>query len=221
MLEAHRITNGDDVLVAVIDSKIDASHPDLAGVVADEYDALGGPAPAHMHGTGMAGAIASHSKLVGVAPKVKLLAVRAFSGTADGAQGTTFNILKGLDWAASKNARIVNMSFAGPPDPMFRDMLAKAHARGIVLIAAVGNAGPRSPLLYPAADPPRPTKSACDARIDRTYVSRLERGLENPTVAVLERLAEALGAQIVEFFAIPRRGEAPPQPLRGGRRPKG
>ena len=59
---------------------------------------------------------------------------------------------------------------------------------------------------------------AVDARIDRTYVSRLERGLENPTVAVLERLAEALGSQIVEFFVIPRRGEAIPQPLRGGRR---
>jgi transcriptional regulator with XRE-family HTH domain len=61
---------------------------------------------------------------------------------------------------------------------------------------------------------------AVDAQIDRTYVSRLERGLENPTVAVLERIAGALGAQIVEFFAIPRRGEAPPQPLRGGRRSK-
>jgi hypothetical protein len=47
LLEAHRITNGDDVLVAVIDSKIDASHPDLAGVIADEYDALGTPGPAH------------------------------------------------------------------------------------------------------------------------------------------------------------------------------
>jgi subtilisin family serine protease len=105
-----------------------------------------------MHGTGMAGAIAAHTKLLGVAPKVKLLAVRAFSGDQDGAQGTTFNILKGLDWAASKQARIVNMSFAGPPDPLLRDMLAKAHARGIVLIAAVGNAGPRSPPLYPAAD---------------------------------------------------------------------
>ena len=163
LLEAHRITNGDDVLVAVIDSKIDGSHPDLAGVIADEYDALGTPGPAHMHGTGMAGAIAAHSKLVGVAPKVKLLAVRAFSGTADGAQGTTFNILKGLDWAASKNARIVNMSFAGPPDPMFRDMLAKAHARGIVLIAAVGNAGPRSPPLYPAADPDVIGVTATDA----------------------------------------------------------
>jgi subtilisin family serine protease len=188
LLEAHRITNGDDVLVAVIDSKIDASHPDLAGVIADEYDALGTPGLAHMHGTGMAGAIAAHAKLVGVAPKVKLLAVRAFSGTADGAQGTTFNILKGLDWAASKNARIVNMSFAGPPDPMFRDMLAKAHARGIVLIAAVGNAGPRSPPLYPAADPDVIGVTATDAE-DKLF-PQANRG---PQVAVA-----APGVQILE-----------------------
>jgi subtilisin family serine protease len=188
LLEAHRITNGDDVLVAVIDSKIDASHPDLAGVIADEYDALGTPGPAHMHGTGMAGAIAAHAKLVGVAPKVKLLAVRAFSGTADGAQGTTFNILKGLDWAASKNARIVNMSFAGPPDPMFRDMLAKAHAHGIVLIAAVGNAGPRSPPLYPAADPDVIGVTATDA--DDKLLLQANRG---PQVAVA-----APGVQVLE-----------------------
>ena len=188
LLEAHKITNGDDVLVAVIDSKIDASHPDLAGVIADQYDALGTPAPAHMHGTGMAGAIAAHAKLIGVAPKVKLLAVRAFSGTAEGAQGTTFNILKGLDWAASKNARIVNMSFAGPADPMFRDMLAKAHARGIVLIAAVGNAGPRSPPLYPAADRDVIGVTATDA--DDKLLPQANRG---PQVAVA-----APGVQIVE-----------------------
>jgi subtilisin family serine protease len=188
LLEAHRITNGDDVLVAVIDSKIDAHHPDLAGVIAEEYDALGGPAPAHMHGTGMAGAIAAHAKLVGVAPKVKLLAVRAFSGTADDAQGTTFNILKGLDWAASKNARIVNMSFAGPADPMLRDMLTKAHARGIVLIAAVGNAGPHSPPLYPAADPDVIGVTATDA--DDRLLPQANRG---PQVAVA-----APGVQVLE-----------------------
>jgi subtilisin family serine protease len=151
LLEAHRINSGDDVLVAVIDSKIDTGHPDLAGVITGEYDAVGTASPAHAHGTAMAGAIAAHSKLVGVAPKVKLLAVRAFSGTGETAQSTTFNILKGLDWAASKNARIVNMSFAGPPDAMLQEMLVKASARGIVLIAAVGNEGPRSPPLYPAA----------------------------------------------------------------------
>ena len=151
LLEAHRVTNGDDVLVAVVDSAIDMSHPDLAGVFAGSYDALSAPAPPHLHGTAIAGAIAAHRKLVGVAPKVRLLAVLAFSGGGQSAQGTTYNIMKGVDWAASQNARIVNMSFAGPADAMMRDMLAHAYARGMVLIAAVGNAGPNSPPLYPAA----------------------------------------------------------------------
>jgi transcriptional regulator with XRE-family HTH domain len=61
---------------------------------------------------------------------------------------------------------------------------------------------------------------AVDAEIDRTYVSRLERGLENPSVAVLERLSKALSANIEELFRVPRAGEAVPRPLKGGRRPK-
>lgn len=59
---------------------------------------------------------------------------------------------------------------------------------------------------------------AVDAGIDRTYVSRLERGLENPTVAVLERLADALAANIVDFFTLPAPGERPPKSLPSGRR---
>lgn len=61
---------------------------------------------------------------------------------------------------------------------------------------------------------------AVDAGIDRTYVSRLERSLENPTVGVLEQLADALNSGIVEFFVVPAPGESPPKPLSGGRRPK-
>jgi subtilisin family serine protease len=179
LLEAHRITSGDDVLVAVIDSKIDTRHPDLAGVVAEEHDVVGTPAIAHSHGTAMAGAIAARSKLVGVAPKVKLLAVRAFSGSGESAESTTFNILKSVDWAASKNARIINMSFAGPPDDLLREMLGKANARGIVLIAAVGNAGPRSPPLYPAADPGVIGVTATD--VDDKLMPQANRG---PQVAV-------------------------------------
>jgi transcriptional regulator with XRE-family HTH domain len=60
---------------------------------------------------------------------------------------------------------------------------------------------------------------AVDAGIDRTYVSRLERGLENPTVVVLEKLARAMSTNIEEFFRVPRAGEAAPKPLKGGRRP--
>jgi transcriptional regulator with XRE-family HTH domain len=61
---------------------------------------------------------------------------------------------------------------------------------------------------------------AIDAGIDRTYVSRLERGLENPTVRILDQIAQALDAGIVEFFVVPNPDELPPKPLRGGRRPK-
>jgi transcriptional regulator with XRE-family HTH domain len=61
---------------------------------------------------------------------------------------------------------------------------------------------------------------AVDARIDRTYVSRIERGLENPTVAILEQLARALSVDIIDLFAIPAKNEPPPKPLPGGRRRK-
>ncbi len=189
LLEAHRINNGDDVLVAVIDSKIDTAHPDLAGVIAGEYDAVGTPDAAHAHGTAMAGAIAAHSKLIGVAPKVKLLAVRTFSGSGETAQSTTFNVLKGLDWAASKNARIVNMSFAGPPDSLLEEMLAKANARGMILIAAVGNAGPNSPALYPAADAHVIGVTATDA--DDKLMPQANRG---PQVALAAPGVEILAA---------------------------
>jgi len=61
---------------------------------------------------------------------------------------------------------------------------------------------------------------AADAEVDRSYVGRLERGLENPTVGVLARIAEALDAEIVELFRMPAKNESRPQPLPGGRRRK-
>ncbi len=61
---------------------------------------------------------------------------------------------------------------------------------------------------------------AVDADIDRTYVSRLERALENPTIGILERIAEALGTNIEDFFIRPSKGEELSPPLPGGRRKK-
>lgn len=152
LTEAHRLAKGSRVLVAVIDSQVDAAHPDLAGAITGSFEAAQDEKP-HSHGTGMAGAIAARRTMLGTAPRVGLLTVNAFSTKARSAEGTTFSILKGLDWAAEKGARVVNMSFAGPADPRLREALAKANKKGIVLIAAAGNAGPRSPPLFPAADP--------------------------------------------------------------------
>jgi hypothetical protein len=152
--EAHGLAKGDKVLVAVIDSGIDASHRELQGVIAGQFEALrSGDTPPHPHGTEIAGIIAAHGRLIGAAPAVHILDVRAFGTVSSGAEGTTFNIVKGLDWATTQGARIVNMSFAGPSDPLLQRAMAVARQKGAILIAAAGNAGPKSPPLYPAADP--------------------------------------------------------------------
>jgi subtilisin family serine protease len=149
---AHGLAKGNEVLVAVIDSGVDTTHPEFAGVIADTFDALDPSEPPHAHGTAIAGAIAAHSRLMGVAPAAKILAVRAFGDSKGSAEGTTFNIIKSLEWSMGKGAQVINMSFAGPQDPALSRRLSVAHAKGIVLIAAVGNAGAKSPPLYPAAD---------------------------------------------------------------------
>jgi subtilisin family serine protease len=161
--QAHTLAKGAHVPVAVIDSGVDASHPELAGAVVKAFDTLSPPTAPHKHGTATAGLIAAHGKLMGAAPGAHILAVRAFDGTGTSAEGTTFNILKGLDWAAANGARVINMSFAGPADPAIQRSLAAAHKKGIVLVAAAGNAGPKSPPLYPAADPNVIAVTATDA----------------------------------------------------------
>lgn len=59
---------------------------------------------------------------------------------------------------------------------------------------------------------------AVDAGVDRTYVGRIERGVENPTVGKLDQLAEALDVAIIEFFRKPRAGEGRAKPLKAGRK---
>ena len=92
---------------------------------------------------------------------MKLLAVHAF-GSA-GSDGTSLNILKGLDWAGKSKASVINMSFAGPADDELHTMLIALRGKGAVLIAAAGNAGPNSRPLYPAADPEVIAVTATDA----------------------------------------------------------
>ena len=76
--QAHRLATGDRVLIAVIDSGIDTSHPEIDGFVAGSFDALNSKEPPHPHGTAMAGAIVAHARLTGVAPAARILAIRAF-----------------------------------------------------------------------------------------------------------------------------------------------
>jgi filamentous hemagglutinin family protein len=153
LADVHRVVMGTNITIAVIDSQIDTNHPDLAGVIAQRFSAVGTAEKPHAHGTGMAGAIASHQRLVGIAPGARLFAVHAFSTSAATVESTTFQVLKGIDWATTQGARIINMSFAGPRDRSLERSIKAAYDKNIVLIAAAGNAGPSSPPLYPGADP--------------------------------------------------------------------
>ena len=154
LAEVHKIATGKGVTVAVINSAIDIAHPEFKQAIAEKFDAVGKTDKPHTHGTGMAGAIVAQSRLMGVAPGARTLAVHAFSTTTQQTpQATTQAIIAGLEWALNKGARVINMSFAGPYDPMLTLAMKKASEKGAVLIAAVGNAGPKSPPLYPAADP--------------------------------------------------------------------
>jgi hypothetical protein len=168
--EAHRVARGNGVMIAVIDTAIDASHPELEGAIAGIFDAVGeGPAEAEPHGTEIAGILVARSVLKGVAPGAKLLSVRAFRGGGDDpALSTSFQLLKGINWAFASGAKVMNMSFAGPLDPLLERIVKTAAAKGAIFIAAGGNNGPKGPPVYPAAYPEVIAVTATDEK-DKLY----------------------------------------------------
>jgi subtilisin family serine protease len=190
LVEAHALARGESIRVAVIDTTIDTKHPVLAGVVAETFDATGAPDKPHSHGTGIAGVIAAHGRLTGVAPSVKVLAINAFSSKVS--KGTSMNILNGLERAGTSNADVVNMSFAGPADPEMQLKVAALRQKGAVLIAAAGNDGPNARPLYPAAYPEVIAVTATDAD-DKLY-THANRGthiaVAAPGVAILAAAPE-------------------------------
>ncbi len=166
--QAHTLAHGMNVTIAVIDSGIDGSHPELANTISDNFDALGSTEGAHVHGTGIAGAIAAHGRLMGSAPEARIIAIRAFGSAPGGAESSSYVIIKSLNYAVLHGAQVINMSFAGPRDVLIERGIAATAARDVVLVAAAGNAGPKSPPLFPAANPNVIAVSGTDAQ-DRLF----------------------------------------------------
>lgn len=170
MPEAHTLANGHRVLIAVIDGGVDTQHPELAGLIVDTYDAIGSGDRVHAHGTSIVGAIAARVRLRGTAPGAHILLARAFGTQRTSMDGTTTDIIKAIEWSMQRGARIINMSFAGDHNPAIERRLNMARGRGIILVAAAGNAGPNSRPQFPAAQPGVIAVSATDED-DRLYRS--------------------------------------------------
>lgn len=147
------ISGGSGVLIAVVDSGIDAGHADLTGVVSG-YDFVNDDADAsddNGHGTQMAGVIAAAANgvgTVGVAYNSRVLPVKVLG--ADGT-GPYSAIAQGIVFAADRGAQIINLSLGGTvASDVLQSAVDYALARGAVVVAAAGNSGVNEP-LYPAA----------------------------------------------------------------------
>ena len=148
----HRLSQGDGVRVAVIDTGIDGGHPDLAGRVAVErnFVAAGTAPPAgprgERHGTEVAGVIAAvaHNRIgiAGIAPRAQLLAYRACWPVAGGrARCNSFTLAQALAAAIAADADVVNLSLAGPADPLLQRLVEHALSRGTVVVGALPPGG--------------------------------------------------------------------------------
>jgi hypothetical protein len=145
LAELHRVATGRNVSVAVIDSQVEAAHPDLAGQVTLEENFVGGRAPAgELHGTGVAGIIAARADngvgIAGVAPDARLLALRACWQVSESSGPATLcsslSLAKALHFAIDHKAQVVNLSLSGPPDPLLAKLLDIALAKGATVVGA-------------------------------------------------------------------------------------
>lgn len=148
-------TRGAGVVVAVVDSGVDAANPHFAGVLAGGTDLVGdgagsaGYADGYGHGTAIAGEIAAQtvtgSGVQGLAPDARILSVRVFAGTDDqavaGGTGPSISRLAaGIRFAADAHAQVINVSLStAVDDPALRDAVSYATAHGSLIVASSGN----------------------------------------------------------------------------------
>ena len=158
---ARTAVNPSTVTVAVVDSGVEGSHEDLAGVVLPGWDAIaeraGGNTDPYGHGTHVAGIVAAVAGNGlggnGAAAGVRILPVRVLE--SDGT-GWSSSIADGIRWAADHGADVINLSLGGTsPSAAYRAAIDYAvNVRGVVVVAAAGNEYESgNPVEYPAADP--------------------------------------------------------------------
>lgn len=161
--DAWRTSTGAGVTVAVVDSGVDGSHPDLTGQVLAGTDLVteagDGETDPVGHGTTVAGLIAGRRDdgrgVEGLAPDAKILPVRVLD--EENRYDDALIVARGVRWAVDHGAQVINMSLGGIGDsPALAAAIDYAFAKDVVIVACTGNLTPSSPVdkvWYPAREP--------------------------------------------------------------------
>ena len=156
LADLHRIATGKGVRVAVIDSGIQANHPDLAGQLIVNRNFVAGQAEKpEDHGTGVAGVIAAKSDnrigIAGVAPGARLLGLRACWQRGENTLCDGLSLAKAFYFAVQENADVINLSLSGPDSRLLRVLVQTAIDRGSIVVTAYDAATPHGG--FPASVP--------------------------------------------------------------------
>lgn len=181
-----------DVVIAIIDTGIDRDHPELAGKVIDCFDRTPDSNDCndvYGHGTHVAGIAAAPANgigIVGVAPKVHLIAIKALN---DEGSGSVSGIADGIVESVRRGAHVINMSLGGANQSSIVDAaLNFAERNGVVVVAAAGNAGHTiygGRCLYPANHETVLCVGAVDSQGERPYWSNEYPDVAAPGVSIL------------------------------------
>ncbi|WP_166678280.1 S8 family peptidase [Kribbella kalugense] len=144
--------------IGVLDTGVDAGHPDLAGHLLPGYNTFNtalAPNDGDGHGTAVTGIIAAGTAngigVSGVAWNAKVRPVKVLDDTGSGEDS---NLINGINWAVKNGVRVINMSLGGEgDDPVLHTAIQNAVAKGVVLVAAAGNTGGDSSNHFPGAYP--------------------------------------------------------------------
>jgi len=180
--EAWKITQGEGVKIAVLDSGCDLDHPDLVGNLLPGMNFINPKKPPqddNNHGTHVAGIICAQNNnigMIGIAPKSKVIPIKVLDKAGN---GNLEIVAKGIRWAVEQQADIISMSLGAPmPLQQVRKAIQFAASKGIPTFVAAGNAGHTKEVFYPAAYPETIAIGSIDSNFNRSNFSNTGKNLD-------------------------------------------
>lgn len=175
LLDTWLLSQGEGVVVAVLDTGCDLNHDDLRGNILEGRNFVEKSKPPiddQGHGTHVSGTICALNNdfgVVGVAPKAKVMPVKVLD---DKGAGNLSVVAEGIKWAADQGVDFIVMSLGSPtPTPVIYDAIKYAESKGVVTWCAAGNAGKTRQIFYPAAYPEVIGIGAIDENLHRANFS--------------------------------------------------